>query len=125
MTATFPFAPLNLVWKDSGQYGAGYGEGFDGEEPAHGFERGVEDGGSEIDVSDLVVSSFTAPVTTAQYRARISLADADRIFRLVEFPAHGNGESDRQRPLRSVKDYAVSGAVQGAGIGTERFAICG
>lgn len=77
----------------------------------------VKVGASTVDLNNVVVSSFTAPVTTAEYRARISLADADRIFKLVNFQHTGTINASGEVRYVSLRDYRVSGALQGAGIG--------
>jgi translocation and assembly module TamB len=77
----------------------------------------LKTGDSELDVSDVVVSSFTAPVMTGQYKARISLRDADRIFKLVDFQHTGTVTATGAIRYVSPKDYSVSGAVRGVGIG--------
>ncbi len=77
----------------------------------------LKTGDSEIDVSNVVVSSFTSPVTTGQYKARISLRDADRIFKLVDFRHTGTVTATGAIRYVSAKDYSVSGAVRGVGIG--------
>ncbi len=76
----------------------------------------LKTGDSEIDVSDLVVNSFTAPVTTGQYKARVSLRDADKIFKLVDFQHTGTVTATGAIRYVSPKDYRVSGAVRGVGI---------
>jgi translocation and assembly module TamB len=77
----------------------------------------LKTGDSEIDVSDVVVNSFTSPVTTGQYKARVSLRDADRIFKLVDFQHSGTVTATGSIRYVSPKDYSVSGAVRGVGIG--------
>ena len=77
----------------------------------------LKTGDSEIDVSDVVVNSFTSPVTTGQYKARISLRDADKIFKLVDFQHTGTVTATGSIRYVSAKDYSVSGAVRGAGLG--------
>ena len=77
----------------------------------------LKTGASELDLSNLLVNSFTKPVTTAQYKARVSLADADRIFKLVDFQHTGTVNAAGNIQFVSLKDYTVSAAVQGAGIG--------
>ncbi len=74
-------------------------------------------GDSRIDLSNLVLTDFTNPVTTAQYRAQISLTDADRIFKLANL--HHTGTVNMTGDIRyaSADDYSVSGAAQGSGIG--------
>jgi len=74
-------------------------------------------GDSRIDLSNLVLADFTNPMTTAQYRARISLADADRILKLANL--HHTGTLNMTGDIRyaSLDDYNVSGAAQGTGIG--------
>ncbi len=77
----------------------------------------LKTGDSEIDVSDVVVNSFTSPVTTGKYKARISLRDADRIFKLVDFQHTGTVTATGSIRYVSAKDYSVTGAVRGVGIG--------
>ena len=77
----------------------------------------LKTGASELDLSNVLVSSFTKPVTTAQYKARVSLADADRIFKLVNFEHRGTVNATGDVRFVAWKDYTVSAAFQGAGIG--------
>jgi len=77
----------------------------------------LKTGASSINLSNVLVNNFITPVTTAQYNAQISLADADRIFRLVDFQHTGTvGVSGRIR-YASPADYEVSGAVKATGVG--------
>jgi translocation and assembly module TamB len=73
--------------------------------------------GSQVDFSNVVVSGFTAPVTTAQYTARLSLDDADRIFKLVNFRHTGLVNVTGNIRYVSMQDYLVTGAARGTGIG--------
>jgi len=77
-------------------------------------------GESRVDLSNVLVNGFTAPVITARYRARISLTEADRVFRLVNFRHTGTLNSTGDIRYVSSTDYLVTGAVQGAGIGYGR-----
>jgi translocation and assembly module TamB len=72
---------------------------------------------SEMDLSNVLVSGFTAPQTTAQYRARISLDEVDRIFNFVNFQHSGILNVGGNLRYISAKDYLVTGAVRGSGIG--------
>lgn len=74
-------------------------------------------GSSELDLSDGLVSDFTNPVMTARYTARVSLADADRIFKLVNFQHTGTVNLAGNIRFAALQDYTVSAAVQGTGIG--------
>ncbi|HEY3825258.1 MAG TPA: hypothetical protein VGL82_11915, partial [Bryobacteraceae bacterium] len=75
---------------------------------------------SEIDLSNGLVSSFTSPVTTGQYRARISLGEADKIFKLVNFQHTGTLNASGDFRFASATDYLVNAKVQGSGIGYGR-----
>jgi translocation and assembly module TamB len=75
---------------------------------------------SEIDLSNVLVSSFTSPVMTGQYRARISLAEADKMFKLVNFQHTGTLNASGDLRFASATNYLVNGKVQGSGIGYGR-----
>lgn len=77
----------------------------------------VKSAQSEIDLSNVLVSGFTAPLTTGQYNARISLAEADKIFKLVNFQHTGIMNAAGTLHFVSTTDYLVTGAVRGSGIG--------
>jgi translocation and assembly module TamB len=77
----------------------------------------VRTGQSELDLSDVVVNGFTAPVTTGRYRARVALADADRAFHLVNFQHTGYVNAQGDLRLFDRSDYVVNGALRGEGIG--------
>lgn len=77
----------------------------------------VQAGESAMDLSNVVVSSFTAPVITGQYQAAISLADADRIFKLVNFRHSGIVNATGEIRYASMGDYTVTATLRGAGIG--------
>ncbi len=77
----------------------------------------LKSGQSEVNLANVTVNSFTAPVTTAEYKARFSLVDADRIFKLVDFRHTGFIEVAGDARYVSTKDYTVNGAVRGEGIG--------
>jgi translocation and assembly module TamB len=72
---------------------------------------------SQFDLSDLQVNSFTAPITTGQYSAKVSLAEADRIFKLVNFRHTGAMNAAGNVRFVSLTDYQVSGGFHGSGIG--------
>ena len=77
----------------------------------------LKTGASELDLSNVLVNGFTRPVTTAEYKARVSLADADRIFKLVDFQHTGAVYATGDVRFVALDDYAASAAFQGAGIG--------
>ena len=77
----------------------------------------VKSAQSEIDLSNVLVSGFTAPLTTGQYKARISLAEADRIFKFVNFQHTGIMTAAGTFHFVSTTDYLVTGAVKGSAIG--------
>jgi translocation and assembly module TamB len=77
----------------------------------------LKTGASELDLSNVLVDSFTNPVTTAQYKVRVSLADADRIFKLVDFQHTGAVFATGDVRFVALDDYMASAAFQGAGIG--------
>jgi translocation and assembly module TamB len=77
----------------------------------------VKSAQSEVDLSNLVVSGFNAPLTTGQYKARLSLAEADRIFKFVNFQHTGVMNASGTFHFVSMTDYLVEGAVRGSGIG--------
>ncbi len=77
----------------------------------------VKSAQSEIDLSNVLVSGFTAPLTTGQYQARVSLAEADKIFKLVNFQHTGIMNSAGTFHFVSATDYLVTGAVRGSGLG--------
>jgi len=72
---------------------------------------------SRIDLSNVLVSGFNAPLTTGQYKARISLGEADKIFKLVNFQHSGFINAGGTFHLVSTTDYLVTGAIRGSGIG--------
>lgn len=74
-------------------------------------------GQSEIVVRNLLLDGFASPVTTGEYSAHVSLADADRIFHFVNFQHSGNVTVSGKLRFVSAADYLVTGVVRGAGIG--------
>jgi translocation and assembly module TamB len=72
---------------------------------------------SEIDLSNVVVNDFTKPVTTGRYSARIALAEADQVFRLVNFRHTGTLNAAGDFRYVSAADYEVTSDVKGSGIG--------
>jgi translocation and assembly module TamB len=77
----------------------------------------VKSAQSEIDLSNLVVNGFNAPLITGQYKARVSLAEADKIFKFVNFQHTGIVSAAGTFHFVSMTDYLVEGAVRGSGIG--------
>jgi translocation and assembly module TamB len=77
----------------------------------------VATGSSEFNFSNVLVNSFASPVTTGRYQARVSLADADRVFKLVNFQHTGEVNVAGDLRFVSPSDYTVNGSVRGAGIG--------
>jgi translocation and assembly module TamB len=72
---------------------------------------------SEFELSNVMVSGFTAPLTTGQYKARVSLAEADNVFHLVNFQHTGIMNAAGTLHFVSTTDYLVTAAVSGSGIG--------
>jgi translocation and assembly module TamB len=77
----------------------------------------LKTGASEVEITSGLVNSFTSPVTTAWYQARLSLADADRIFKLVNFRHTGVVNVSGNARYVSPDDYVISGEIRGSGIG--------
>jgi translocation and assembly module TamB len=77
----------------------------------------VKSAQSEIDLSNLIVNSFNTLLTTGQYKARVSLAEADKIFKFVNFQHTGIMNAAGTFHFVSMTDYLVEGAVRGSGIG--------
>jgi translocation and assembly module TamB len=72
---------------------------------------------SEFELSNVIVSGFTTPLTTGQYNARVSLAEADNVFKLVNFQHSGIMNATGTFHFVSTTDYLVTAAVRGSGIG--------
>lgn len=72
---------------------------------------------SRIDLRNVSVSSFTAPLTTGEYSANVSLAEADQIFHFVNFQHTGFINVSGNLRFLSTADYLVTGTVRGSGIG--------
>jgi len=72
---------------------------------------------SQFELSNLMVSGFDAPLTTGQYKARVSLAEADKVFHLVNFQHSGIMNATGTFHFVSTSDYLVTAAVGGSGIG--------
>ncbi len=77
----------------------------------------VKSAQSQLDLRNVLVSSFTSAVITGEYSARVSLAEADRIFRLVNFQHTGFVNVSGNLRFVSAADYLVTGAARGTGIG--------
>ena len=72
---------------------------------------------SQFELSNVLVSGFTTPLTTGQYKARVSLAEADNMFHLVNFQHSGIMNAAGTFHFVSTTDYLVTAAVNGSGIG--------
>jgi translocation and assembly module TamB len=72
---------------------------------------------SQFELSNVLVSGFTTPLTTGQYKAHVSLAEADNVFELVNFQHSGIMNATGTFHFVSTTDYLVTAAVQGSGIG--------
>ena len=72
---------------------------------------------SSIELSDVSVTGFTAPVVTAKYAANVALDEVDRVFRLVDFQHTGTIGVKGSARFVSMRDYLVTGSFQGSGIG--------
>ena len=77
----------------------------------------VKSAQSELDLSNVAVHGFNAPLTTGQYKVRVSLAEADKIFKFVNFQHTGTMTAEGTFHFVSMTDYLVEGAVRGSGIG--------
>src|SRR5207248_9114707 len=78
--------PLELVWNRLGPVKAQVNARLAMEKDRLTISSAtVKTAGSEVQLSNGLLSSFTSPVATAQYKARLSLAEADSIFKLVNF----------------------------------------
>ena len=65
----------------------------------------LKSGGSEVTLSDAVLDDFTHPVSTARYRARLSLPGQSEIMEL-------SGDARFVSP----RDYRIAGNLRGAGL---------
>jgi translocation and assembly module TamB len=77
----------------------------------------VKSAQSELEMSNVAVQGFNAPLTTGQYKVRVSLAEADKIFKFVNFQHTGTMTAAGTFHFVSMTDYLVEGAVRGSGIG--------
>ncbi len=77
----------------------------------------VKSGQSELDLSNVLVNDFRKPVAIGDYTARVSLAEADRIFHLVNFQHNGTVSMTGKLRFVSPSDYSISGAARGTSIG--------
>ena len=122
---TISVAPLEFVWNDAGKAAVRITAEVTA---AASMEKNrltvssatVKTSQSELDLTNVLVSSFTTPVTTGQYRARISLAEADKTFKLVNFQHTGTLNVGGDLRFASAADYLVTGAMRGSGIGYGR-----
>ncbi len=111
-------APLNLDWDGLGRVTAEVTAKASMERNRVTVSNAaIKTGGSEIDLSDVLVESFTKPVTTAQYKATDFTGGSRQSLQAGRLPAHGKVNATGTIRFVSLKDYSVSGAVQGAGIG--------
>ena len=76
----------------------------------------VTTGGSEARFSEGTIRNFQAPEVTGRYRVHVSLPDADRIFKLVNFRHVGTIDLAGEGRFASPRDYEATGALNGIGI---------
>jgi len=115
-------APLDFVWNGYGKSGVQVAAQLTAKAA---MERNrvtvsaatVKSAQSEIDLSGVLVNDFRKPVITGDYTARVSLAEADRIFRFVNFQHNGLVSMTGKLRFVSPTDYTVSGTVRGTAIG--------
>jgi translocation and assembly module TamB len=79
-------------------------------------EAAVKTATSAIDLANVMVRGFAAPVATAQYKAVIWLSEVDKVLRLRDFAHAGNLHLAGTARFTSWKDYQVDGALSGNGI---------
>ena len=72
---------------------------------------------SVLNLRDVSIDGFTAPVATAKYNGQVSLDEIDRVFKLVDFQHTGNVGVAGTARFVSMADYLVSGTFKGSGIG--------
>ncbi len=72
---------------------------------------------SLLNLRDVAIEGFTAPVVTAKYDGAISLDEIDRVFKLVAFRHTGTVGVAGTARFVSLGDYLVNGTFQGSGIG--------
>jgi translocation and assembly module TamB len=72
---------------------------------------------SGIELTNVVVTGFTAPVVTANYAASLALDEVDRVFRLVDFQHTGTIGVKGNARFVSMRDYFATGSFEGSGIG--------
>ena len=72
--------------------------------------------GSEVDLSDLTIGSFAAPVAAANYDARVSSTEAIRVLHLKTAKISGMIAVAGKARFASPNDFDVNGTVKGAGL---------
>jgi translocation and assembly module TamB len=72
---------------------------------------------SVLNLRDVSVDGFTAPIATAKYDGQVSLDEIDRVFKLVDFQHTGNVGVAGTARFVSMADYLVAGTFKGIGIG--------
>ncbi len=115
-------APLDFVWNGYGKFGVRVAAQVTAKAA---MERNhltvsaatVKSAQSEVDLSHVLVNDFRKPVTTGEYTARVSLAEADRTFHLVNFQHNGVVSMTGKLRYVSPADYTVSGTMRGTQIG--------
>ena len=75
---------------------------------------------SEIDLENAALTDFNAPVVTARYNARISLAEAAALLKLKTKQA-GSVTATGEARYVSLADYRVTGTAGGSGIDFDRL----
>jgi translocation and assembly module TamB len=111
-------APLDFIWNDGVRITAQVTAAVSMEKNRLMVSTAtVKSAQSEIDLSNVLVSGFNGPLTTGQYKARLSLAEADKIFKFVNFQHTGILNAAGTLHFVSTTDYLVTGVVRGTGIG--------
>ena len=75
----------------------------------------IRSGDSEVTLTNAVLNDFTHPVSTAQFRARVSLPEA---IKALKIPVRQSGTMELEGHARFVSDsdYNVGGNLHGAGV---------
>ncbi|MDP9054772.1 MAG: translocation/assembly module TamB domain-containing protein [Acidobacteriota bacterium] len=115
-------APLAFAWNGSGRTGVQVNANISA---VASMEKNrlavstatVKSGHSELDLSNVLVNDFAAPVTTAQYKMRVALADARQVIQVADLERLGFIDVNGNARFASAVDYAVTGAIRGQGIG--------
>ncbi len=71
---------------------------------------------SELQLNEIKLQGFNAPVVTGDYHARVALDEADRVFKLTNFQHLGTLDVAGRLRFVSPSDYTVLGAAYGFGL---------